>query len=156
MKMRIKETPISHDKAKKWLWRYRKAKLDVLGLEAEYQTLTIAQESASSAGYDGMPSSHVPIDLSSYFVARERIMERLNRRRRDMSQACVEIVELADKLEPRERDILLLRYLHLKDGYGVNSMADVAALVGYSISQTKRIHASALANVEKMIPDGPR
>jgi DNA-directed RNA polymerase specialized sigma subunit len=89
-------------------------------------------------------------------VARERIMSRLVRRQRDMSCACAEIIDAARKLEAGEQSVVILRYVKLKDGYRTNSLAEIARLIGYSTSQTKRLHASALEHLEKMIPNGPK
>lgn len=144
------------DRTKNWLWRYRKAKIDVLGLEAEYEALLVAQESAGAMRYDGGRSSARPSDLSDLMIARERVMDRLIKRRRDMSTACFEIIEAAGHLEGVERTVVILRYIHLRDGYRANSLPDIANMMGYSTSQIKRFHGSALEKIGNMIPNEPK
>lgn len=145
------------DRVKSWLWRYRKAKIDVLGLEAEYEALLIAQESAGAMKCDsGQPPTRGPSDFSGLMVARERIMDCLTERRREMSTACAEIIEAAGTLDGVERTIVILRYVHLRDGYRANSLPEIANMIGYSTSQVKRFHGSALDNLGKMIPNEPK
>lgn len=132
------------DRVKEWLWRYRKAKLDVLGLEAEYEALLIAQESARAVRYDGAGSSGKVTDLSDLMVARERVLERLNQKRKDMSSSCTEIIDVANELGGLKRTIIILRYVHLRDGYRASSLAEIARALDYSTSHVKRIHQMAL------------
>ena len=157
MRLQINERERRSDKAKSWLWRYRKARIDVIGLEAEYESLLIMQESARAVRYDGASSSSgTPCDLSSLMVARERAMDSLVSKQREMSKACAEIIEVANRLEGRERDVVILRYVRLKNGYRINTFEEIADIIGYSVSQTKRIHANALKQIEKMILNEPK
>jgi len=145
------------DKAKNWLWRYRKAKLDCLGLESEYQAVCATQECAGAVQYTGMPGGSGNIsDLSDLMVRREAIMNRLIAKQKEMSNACVEIIGVADRLSGVGRDIILLRYVRLKDGYRVRSFVEIGRELGYSESQIKRYHSEALQKVEKMIPNEPK
>ena len=141
------------ERVKDWLWRYRKAKMDVLGLEAEYESLLIAQESARAVRYDGTGSSGRIADLSDLMVARERVMEHLVQKQKEMSDSCSEIIDAANRIGGLKGTIIILRYVRLKNGYRPNSLADIARMLDYSTSHVKRIHQTALEELEKSIPN---
>lgn len=154
MELTIRENQARNEKTKQWLWRYRKAKIDSLCLENEYRELVSIQESAGSVSYDGVCVSGTnTADLSNLMIARENVLTRLIRSKKAMSDSCAEIIAAANSLEPAERDIVVLRYIQLKDGFRINSMYDIAKLVGYSTPQVKRIHGKALQHIGKMIPN---
>lgn len=128
----------------------------MLGLEAEYEALLIAQESARAVRYDGAGSGEKMADLSDLMVARERIMESLVARRKEMNSSCSEIIDAANELGGLKRTIIILRYVHLKNGYRVNSLGDIARMLDYSTSHVKRIHQEALEALEKTVLSGPK
>ena len=131
---------------KEWLWRYRKAKLEVLRLESEYEEMRSVQESIKAITYSDMPkgSSSCP-DLSRLMIARERLIVSLSKAKQNMLNVHLEIIEAIEKLDDNaEKDIMLLRYVCLKEGYGKNSIEEIADTIKYSPSFVKKKHGSAL------------
>ena len=140
---------------KDWLWRYRRAKLELRRLDGEYRELISVQEAASAVQYDGMPKASGNIsDLSNLMIARDKMLTRLIRAKEEMTRAYIEITQAIDALDHSvERDIMSYRYIQLVSGYGVMDWKDIASRVGYSTIHVKRVHGIALCKLSKMILD---
>ena len=134
---------------KDWLWRYRRAKLEVHRLDGEYAELVSVQESAGAMAYDGMPGGGKITDMSDLMIVRDRILSKLIEAKARMAEAYVEISNAISELEHTEQQILSLRYIQLKDNYGVRDMDEIARMILYSPSHVKKIHGEAL---QKLIP----
>ena len=156
--MRITEVGATKaDRAKSWLWRYRKAKQDYHRYKTEYEALCAVQESVSALQYTGMPGGSGKItDLSTLMVVREGLLGKLIAKQKEMSDACAEVIEMAERLDGAGRDVIILRYVRLPEGRGAYSFAEIGRMIGYSTSQIKRYHSKALQQIEKMIPDEPK
>ena len=141
---------------KTWLWRYRYAKLDVARLEGEYRELIATQESAGAINYDGMPSGSGNIaDLSNLTVQRENSLTRLNKAIRYMSTVREEITDVIDQLTyEKERAVLSLRYIQLRDKYDIRDMSEIASLLGCSESRAKTLHSLGLQNLYPILMEG--
>lgn len=134
---------------KTWLWRYRYAKLDVVRLDGEYRELLSTQESTGAINYDGMPTGSGKIaDLSNLMVQRDNSLTRLNRAICYMSTTREEITDAIDQLAyEKERAVLSLRYVQLKDKYDIRDMCEIASLLGCSESRAKTLHSLGLQNL---------
>lgn len=134
---------------KDWLWRYRRAKLEVRRLEGEYQELVSVQESAGAVSYDGMPGGGKISDMSDLIIVRDRILTKLVNAKARMAAAYVEISNAIAELDNVEQQILSLRYIQLKEDYKVRDMDEIGTLIVYSPSFVKKKHGEAL---QKLVP----
>lgn len=134
---------------KDWLWRYRRAKLEVCRLEGEYAEMVSVQESAGAIAYDGMPGGGKITDMSDLMIVRDRILTKLIKAKTRMAETYVEISNAISELEHTEQQIMSLRYIQLVDGYGVRDMDEIAKVILYSPSHVKKIHGAAL---QKLVP----
>ena len=137
---------------KDWLWRYRKAKLEVRRLEGEYEELVSIQESAGAVNYDGMPHGSESPDLSSLIIMRDSSLSKIIKARRKMADTLAEIIRAIDMLEDVERDIISLRYVQLVDGFGIRSMEEIADSIKYTSRYVQKIHGVALQKLYSIIP----
>ena len=136
---------------KEWLWRYRRAKLEVRRLEGEYAELVSVQESAGAMSYDGMPGGGKITDMSDLMIVRDRILSKLIKAKAKMAEAFVEISNAISQLEHADQQIMSLRYIQLVDGYGVRDMDEIAAIIVYSPSFVKKKHGEALQKLAPIV-----
>lgn len=144
------------DNIKAWLWRYRYAKLEVRRLEGEYRELVETQESTGAINYDGIGGSSGSIaDLSSFMVQRDESLAKLNRAIAHMCMVRAEITDAISKLSyEKERTVLSLRYIQLRDQFEIRSMSEIAARMNCSESRAKTLHSLALQNLSEVLKKG--
>lgn len=138
---------------KDWLWRYRRAKMNVRRLQGEYEELASVQESVGAVTYDGMPHSGENHDLSDLMVMRDRVITNLIKANHRMTVAYDEITEAISMLDSEvKRSVISLRYIQTKNEYQVNTLADVAEAICYEYSYIRRVHGEALQDLRSIIP----
>ena len=138
---------------KDWLWRYRRAKMNVRRLQGEYEELASVQESVGAVTYDGMPHSGENHDLSDLMAMRDRAISNLIKANHRMTVAYDEITEAISRLDTDlKRSVISLRYLQLHDDYNANTFSDVSRMVGYDKSYIAHVHGDALQDLRAIIP----
>lgn len=138
---------------KDWLWRYRRAKMNVRRLQGEYEELASVQESVGAVTYDGMPHSGENHDLSDLMVMRDRAISNLIKANHRMTVAYDEITEAIGMLDSEvKRAVISLRYIQTKNDYQINTLADVAEAICYEYSYIRRVHGEALQDLRSIIP----
>ena len=138
---------------KDWLWRYRRAKMNVRRLQGEYEELASVQESVGAVTYDGMPHSGENHDLSDLMIMRDRAISNLFKANHSMTVAYDEITEAISMLDSEvKRSVISLRYIQTKNEYQVNTLADVAEAICYEYSYIRRVHGEALQDLRSISP----
>ena len=103
-------------------------------------------ESAKAIEYDDMPKTHRKVDLSDSIVLLEKIKDKYEKTKEIAAIKKYEIwLTIAEMKEPKERDVLFLKYIKDKD------WDTIAKFIGYGVKQTQRIHGSALVNYKPNI-----
>jgi DNA-directed RNA polymerase sigma subunit (sigma70/sigma32) len=156
MKLEVHEKPEAQKKinaqVKSWLWRYRNAKLDLRRLQWEYMEMVSVNRSIKAVSYDGMPHGESDWDLSDFVHESSRLEERIQAESKTLRSCYTEIVTAIGKLENQaEKDIMMMRYIILKDGYGAWSMDEIGKKLGYTSRYVKAVHGNALQNLAPII-----
>lgn len=142
----------ANTEVKEWLWRYRRAKLNLQRLEGEYAELVSIQESAGAITYDGMPAASGNIaDLSNLMVSRDNVLSKVVRAKKQLFDIYFEITSALEELDSVERDVISLRYIQLKDGYGIRDFDEIADTIKYTKRYVQKVHGFALQKLYQYI-----
>ena len=142
----------ANTEVKEWLWRYRRAKLNLQRLEGEYSELVSIQESAGAITYDGMPAaSNSASDLSNLMVARDNVLSKVIRAKQNVLDTYFEITAALEELDSVERDVISLRYIQLKDSYGIRDFDEIADRIKYTKRYVQKVHGFALQKLSAII-----
>lgn len=143
------------ERVKAWLWRYRMARLEERRLKAELDELIRTQRSIGSLDYDGMPHGSGRHDLSCYIVAKQKLTARLLEMDTLAYTYRAEISDAIDSLSSeRMRDVVMHRYIDLKEDFGYRRMEEIDQLLFYAPGTSKKIHGAALQELLKKVPFG--
>ncbi len=142
----------NNDAVKRWLRRYREAKLDARRIREEYAELLSLQEAIRAIRYDGQPGGSDKHDLSDLFVARDSMERHMNTANAKVVCCYEQITKAISMLDYQtEKDVMSARYVRLKDGYDYYSMKEIGDQLHYSERYTQTIHGLALRNLEPII-----
>lgn len=148
----VQDLKKNNDAVKKWLRRYREAKLDARRVREEYLELLTVQESIKAIRYDGQLGGHGKKDLSDLITAREGKERNIARANAKVVYCYEQITKAISMLEYQtERDVMSARYVQLKDGYDFWSMKEIGDQLHYSERYTQTLHGLALKNLEPII-----
>ena len=147
--MTIKE---NNTAVKKWLWRYREAKIEAWRMKEEYFELLSVQESIKAVRYDSQPGGTTKQDLSDMIVARERMERMVERANSEILRVYGQISKAISMLEYQtEKNVISARYIQLKNEYDIRSMEEIGKQLHYSERYVQKIHGLALINLEPII-----
>ena len=143
----------NNDATKRWLRRYREAKLDARRIREEYLELLAVQETIKAVRYDGQPGGGSgKQDLSDLIVTREGMERRIEKANKKVVYCYEQITKAISMLEYQtEKDVMSARYIRLKDGYDFWSMKEIGDQLHYSERYAQTIHGLALKNIEPII-----
>ena len=138
---------------KDWLWRYRNAKMRVRRLEGEYEELVSIQEAVGSVKYDDMPHAQSGNPgLDNLIITRDNSLSKVIKAKQRAVDVYAEIMDAIEQLDmDREKDIISLHYVQLKDNFDTHSMNEIANIINYSPDYVKRIHGIALVKLSKIV-----
>lgn len=135
-----------NEKKKEYLNRYKNAAKKYQSLKEQEEALQLEVDGPKGIGYDsmGMPKgSSQPSDISDYIVRVEKILSKIDNKKKEMQKIRLEIEEkIADVEDGTQSKILYLRYIKFM------KWEDICVELRYSWKQMHRMHSQALKNLK--------
>lgn len=134
-----------NEKKKEYLNRYKSAVKKYRSLQEQERELQL-EMGPRGVGYDnvGMPKgSSRPTDVSDYIVKLEKILSKIDDKKKEMQEVRLEIEErIADVTDGTQSRILYLRYIKFM------KWEDICVELKYSWRQVHNMHSKALKNLK--------
>lgn len=134
-----------NEKKKEYLNRYKNAVKKYHSLKEQEEALQLEVDGPKGVGYDsiGMPKgSSRPTDISDYIVRVEKILSKIDNKKKEMQKIRLEIEEkIADVEDGTQSKILYLRYIKFM------KWEDICVELNCSWRQVHNTHSKALKNL---------